>query len=95
MQSNLPMHQSLRCGAKTRRGGPSQSPGDGERPLPDARGPSTGAPKGNRHAFKHGRHTAEAVAERKRIEDLVHRPRESHMRQLCEFGAITVAATRL
>jgi hypothetical protein len=24
-----------------------------------------------------------------------HRPRESHMRQLCEFGAITVAATGL
>jgi hypothetical protein len=28
---------------------------DGERPLPDARGNKPGAPKGNKHALKHGR----------------------------------------
>jgi hypothetical protein len=28
-------------------------------------GASPGAPKGNRHAFKHGRNTAKAVAERR------------------------------
>jgi uncharacterized protein YjcR len=39
-------------------------------------GPSTGAPKGNRNAFKHGRYTAEAIAERKRIADLVREIRE-------------------
>jgi hypothetical protein len=39
-------------------------------------GPSPGAPKGNRNAFKHGRYTAEAIAERKRIADLVRDIRE-------------------
>jgi hypothetical protein len=30
-------------------------------------GPSMGAPKGNRNAFKHGRYTAEAIATRRRF----------------------------
>lgn len=34
-------------------------------------GPVPGAPKGNRHAFKHGRYTAEAIAERRRLRDLL------------------------
>ena len=34
-------------------------------------GKSTGAPKGNTNAQKHGRYTAEAIAERKKLRDLL------------------------
>jgi len=34
-------------------------------------GPSSGAPKGNRNAFKHGRYTAEAIARRREISALI------------------------
>ena len=34
-------------------------------------GASPGAPKGNNHAFKHGRFTAEAIAERREFTALV------------------------
>jgi hypothetical protein len=34
-------------------------------------GASPGAPKGNSHAFKHGRFTAEAIAERREFAALV------------------------
>jgi hypothetical protein len=34
-------------------------------------GMSPGAPKGNSHAFKHGRFTAEAIAERREFATLV------------------------
>ena len=62
MQSKLPMHLSWRCGARTRDGSSCQSPA-----MPNGRcrmhgGPSPGAPKGNRNAFRHGRYTAEAIA---------------------------------
>jgi len=30
-------------------------------------GPSPGAPKGNRNAFKHGRYIAEAIANRRQL----------------------------
>src|SRR5436190_17488222 len=76
MQSKLAMHQSPRCGAKTRRGSPCQSPA-----MPNGRcrmhgGPSTGAPKGNRNAWKHGRFTAEAIARRREVADLLRTVRE-------------------
>jgi hypothetical protein len=35
-------------------------------------GSSPGAPKGNKNAFKHGRYTAEAIAERREIAALMH-----------------------
>ena len=34
-------------------------------------GKSPGAPRGNSHAYKHGRYTAEAIAERRRIATLL------------------------
>jgi len=34
-------------------------------------GVSPGAPKGNRHAFKHGRYTAKAIAERREFAALL------------------------
>lgn len=65
------MHLSERCGAKTRRGTPCQSPA-----MPNGRcrmhgGTSTGAPKGNQNALKHGRYTAEAIAERRAVRELI------------------------
>jgi hypothetical protein len=34
-------------------------------------GPSPGAPKGNQHAFKHGRYTAKAIVERQQLSALL------------------------
>ncbi|MDD4617105.1 MAG: HGGxSTG domain-containing protein [Alphaproteobacteria bacterium] len=67
-QSNINrLQQCPRCGTRTRQGKPCQSPA-----MPNGRcrmhgGMSTGAPKGNRNAWKHGRYSAEAVAERKAL----------------------------
>lgn len=71
IQTPLPMHLSERCGAKTRRGTPCQSPA-----MPNGRcrmhgGKSTGAPKGNQNALKHGRYTAEAFANRREVMNLI------------------------
>ena len=67
----LPMHLSRRCGARTRSGSPCQSPA-----MPNGRcrmhgGPSPGAPKGNKNALKHGRYSAEAVAQRRELAALL------------------------
>jgi hypothetical protein len=71
MQSRLPMLLSPRCGARTRRGDVCRSPA-----MPNGRcrmhgGLSPGAPKGNRHALKHGRYGAEAIARRREITALL------------------------
>jgi len=34
-------------------------------------GKSTGAPKGNKNAWKHGRYSAEAIAERRYFRELI------------------------
>ena len=49
---------------------------DEERPMPDARRTSTGAPKGNRNAWKHGRYTAKAIARRREIAELIRTARK-------------------
>jgi uncharacterized protein YjcR len=36
----------------------------------------SGAPKGNRNAFKHGRYTAEALADRRYVRELIREARE-------------------
>ena len=71
MEGRLPMHLSRRCGARTRKGSPCQAPA-----MPNGRcrmhgGKSRGAPKGNRNALKHGRYTADAIANRRKIAALV------------------------
>ncbi len=71
MQSKLLMHLSRRCGARTRSGSRCRSPA-----MPNGRcrlhgGMSPGAPKGNKNAFKHGRYTAEAIANRREIATLL------------------------
>jgi len=67
------MHLAPRCGAKSRRNGgaPCKSPA-----MPNGRcrmhgGLSTGAPKGNKNAYKHGHYAAEAIADRQMIRRLI------------------------
>jgi hypothetical protein len=67
----LDMHRAKRCGARTRRGKPCQSPVMANGRCRMHGGPSPGAPKGNRNAFKHGRYTAEAIARRREISKLI------------------------
>jgi hypothetical protein len=49
--------------------------GDAERPLPDARRKSHGAPRGNKNAFKHGRYSAEGIERKREIAALVRKMR--------------------
>jgi uncharacterized protein YjcR len=67
------MMASPRCGAKTRAGGSCRAPAmHGKRRCRKHGGaPGSGAPKGNRNARRHGLFTGDAIAERKRIGDLL------------------------
>jgi uncharacterized protein YjcR len=60
-----------RCGAKTRKGTPCKSPAMKNGRCRMHGGMSTGAPKGNKNAFKHGHYSAEAVAERRAVRELI------------------------
>ena len=77
MQSKLPMHLSPRCGAQTRRGTPCQSPAMTNGRCRMHGGKSPGAPKGNKNAFKHGRYSAEAIAMRKLVRQVILDARET------------------
>ena len=58
---HLPMHQSPRCGARTRAGSPCQSPAVSGKQRCRMHGGAkgSGAPAGNRNALKHGRYSHE------------------------------------
>ena len=80
-----PMHaarfQSPRCRARTRSGTPCRAPA-----MPNGRcrmhgGPSPGASRGNRHAWKHGRYSREAIERRREVAELV-RSMRALVRQL-------------
>jgi len=60
-----------RRGAKTRKGTPCKSPAMKNGRCRMHGGASTGAPKGNKNAFKHGRYSTEAAAERRAVRDLI------------------------
>jgi hypothetical protein len=68
---HLPMHLAPRCLARTRRGNPCQSPAMKNGRCRMHGGPSPGAPRGNRNAWKHGRYSAEAIARRRAIAALM------------------------
>ena len=72
-QSDLAMHQSPRCGAKTRQGTPCMAPAvTGKRRCRMHGGaPGSGAPKGNKNALKHGLYTREAIEERRLLRKLI------------------------
>jgi glucans biosynthesis protein len=67
------MRLSQRCGAKTRGGEACQSPAVSGRHRCRMHGGAdgSGAPEGNRNAFKHGLYTKEAIAERKALRKLI------------------------
>ena len=70
----LPMQLSPRCGAKTRRGTPCQSPSiKGKRRCRMHGGAAgSGAQSGNRNSLKHGRHTREQIEFRRMMRELLH-----------------------
>jgi uncharacterized protein YjcR len=69
-----PMLTSPRCGAKTRLGKSCRSPSvNGKRRC---RMPGSGAPRGNKNALKHGRHSRAALAERAQIRELLRQTRK-------------------
>ena len=57
------MHDANRCGVRTRGGSPCKSPAiKGRSRCRMHGGHGSGAPKGNRNAWKHGGHSAEVLA---------------------------------
>jgi hypothetical protein len=71
------MRASPRCGATTRAGRPCMSPAvSGKKRCRMHGGPGSGAPRGNRNAFKHGLYSREAIELRRRIHDVVRRARQ-------------------
>jgi len=72
-----PIQASLRCGAKTRRATPCQSPAikGKKRCRMHGGAPGSGAPKGNQNALKHGRYTREAIAEHRALSQLLRESR--------------------
>ncbi len=81
---NNPMHlvslmnRAPRCGARTRAGSPCRSPAVRGRRRCRMHGGATGsgAPEGNRNALKHGAWSAEALAWRRRVRELLREARE-------------------
>ena len=73
IQNTGPMLASPRCGAKTRSGGACRAPAvhGKKRCRMHGGAAGSGAPKANRNARKHGRFTADAIAERRRIQALL------------------------
>jgi hypothetical protein len=72
-----PMLSSPRCGAKTRSGKPCLAPAvrGKKRCRMHGGAPGSGAPRGNKNAFKHGRFTREASAERQSLQSLLRESR--------------------
>ena len=70
-----PMHTAPRCGARTRRGTPCRAPAMANGRCRMHGGPSPGAPAGNRHAWKHGRFTREAIERRREVAALLREAR--------------------
>jgi hypothetical protein len=72
------MHTSRRCGATTRIGHACMSPAVGgmKRCRMHGGAPGSGAPLGNRNAFKHGHYTQAAVDVRRWVRDLARQARQ-------------------
>jgi uncharacterized protein YjcR len=76
MQRRLGMLDSRRCAAKTRKGTPCLSPAMQNGRCRMHGGKSTGAPKGNKNAWKHGHYSAAAKAERDLVKHLLNEARK-------------------
>lgn len=75
-QQPLAMNASRRCLAKTRRAQPCQSPAMRNGRCRMHGGLSTGAPKGNQNALKHGLYSAAAIVDRAEVRALIREFRE-------------------
>jgi hypothetical protein len=72
MPGKLSMHLSPRCGAHCRTTGqPCRQLAMANGRYRMHGGRLKGGPKGNKHALKHGRYTAEAMAGRREIRELI------------------------
>ncbi len=71
MQSKFAMHHCPKCHAKTRKNSLCQSPAMSNGRCRMHGGKSTGAPKGNQNAYKHGFYSAEAIADRQLMAELI------------------------
>jgi hypothetical protein len=75
---HLPMHQALRCRAKSKRSGlQCRSPAVRGHSVCRMHGAGGGAPRGNRNALKHGEFTAEGLALKRQISALARVARET------------------
>jgi uncharacterized protein YjcR len=75
---HLPMHQALRCRAKSKRSGVRcQAPAVRGSNVCRMHGAGGGAPKGNRNALKHGDFTAKTLALKREIQALARLARET------------------
>ena len=72
------LRETRRCGAKTRRGTPCRSPtvAGKKRCRMHGGAEGSGAPIGNQNALKHGGFTREAIAERRKLRDLIREMKE-------------------
>ncbi len=76
MHRSLPMHQSPRCGARTRSGSPCRSPAVKGKRRCRMHGAYAGPPKGNRNAWKHGGRSGEMLRLRRQVRELLRESRE-------------------
>jgi uncharacterized protein YjcR len=63
--------KAKKCGAKPRSGWSCRNPAMKNGRCRLHGGKSTGAPKGNKNAFKHGRYSREAIEARKLVRELI------------------------
>jgi len=73
-----PMLTSQRCGAKTRAGTPCKSPAVQGKKRCRMHGGAlgSGAPRDNKNAVKYGLYTREAIAQRRRLRELMRQSRK-------------------
>jgi len=73
-----PMLASRRCGAKSRAGKPCRSPAVAGKKRCRMHGGAagSGAPRGNKNAFKHGLYTHDAIEQRRQVHELLRQSRK-------------------
>ncbi|MEQ7874332.1 HGGxSTG domain-containing protein [Sphingomonas sp. ASV193] len=90
-----PMRAAPRCGARTRSGAPCRSPAiAGKARCRMHGGKNSGAPKGNRNAFRHGAYTKEVLARASEVKELRREIRDEIERVEAE-RSLTLWAGRL
>lgn len=78
-RNTIPMLDSLRCGAKTRKGSPCKSPAvrNKKRCRMHGGAKGSGAQIGNKNALKGGFYTKEAIENRKQLNEMIQNYRDT------------------